>query len=62
MDADSSSVTGGRRARGRPHAAAPAAAPWQALLWIAPALAAIAFVFGYSIYRLLIEATHRDGT
>ena len=35
--------------------------PWQALVWIAPALVAIAFVYGYSIYRLVLEATHRDG-
>jgi ABC-type sugar transport system permease subunit len=30
-------------------------------VWIAPALVAIGFVYGYSIYRLVVEATHRDG-
>jgi len=59
---DGTAVTspGGRRPgavdRGRPRRP-----PWQALVWIAPALIAIGFVYGYSIYRLLIEATHRDG-
>jgi ABC-type sugar transport system permease subunit len=33
----------------------------EALLWIAPALAVISFVFGYGIYRLIEEALHRDG-
>jgi ABC-type sugar transport system permease subunit len=33
----------------------------QPLLWMAPALIAILFVYGYGIYRLLIEATHREG-
>ena len=35
--------------------------PWQALLWIAPALLSIAFVFGYGVYRVVEEALHREG-
>ena len=45
-----------RRRKGAPRGRA-----LEPLLWIAPALAAIAFVFGYALYRLVIEATHRDG-
>jgi len=33
----------------------------EGLLWIAPAAAVIAFVFGYGLYRLVEEAVHRDG-
>ncbi len=33
----------------------------EALAWLAPAFAVIAFVFGYGIYRLIDEALHRDG-
>jgi ABC-type sugar transport system permease subunit len=34
---------------------------FEALLWVAPALAVIAFVFAYGIYRLIEETLHRDG-
>ena len=33
----------------------------EALAWLAPALAVIAFVFAYGIYRLIEETLHRDG-
>ncbi|MGZ4431016.1 MAG: carbohydrate ABC transporter permease [Gaiellales bacterium] len=33
----------------------------QPVLWILPAFAAMAFVFGYGVYRLLYEAMHREG-
>ena len=49
----------GRRARGG--APVDAFRALEALLWVAPALAVIAFVFGYGIYRLVEEALHRDG-
>lgn len=60
MDGTAVGATGSPRPgavlRGRPRRP-----PWQALVWIAPALLAIGVVYGYSIYRLLTEATHRDG-
>jgi ABC-type sugar transport system permease subunit len=43
--------------KGRPRRKLPA----QVFLWVAPALVAIGFVYGYGIYRLVEEATHRDG-
>ena len=33
----------------------------RALTWILPALAALALVFGYGVYRLITEAVHRKG-
>jgi ABC-type sugar transport system permease subunit len=51
-------LTGAPRRRRRLHRRIRA---FEALLWLAPALAVIAFVFGYGIYRLLYEALHRDG-
>ena len=33
----------------------------QPALWAAPAIVSMLFVYGYGIYRLLEEATHREG-
>jgi ABC-type sugar transport system permease subunit len=33
----------------------------QALLWVAPAVLTMAFVFGYGVYRVVREALHREG-
>jgi len=33
----------------------------RALPWILPALAVLALVFGYGVYRLILTATHREG-
>src|SRR5713226_504836 len=44
-------------ARGRPRPRT----SFQPVLWIAPAIIAILFIYGYGIFRLVEEATHRDG-
>ena len=61
--ANSSSATSGRpRARGRPYAAAPAALRGSRFCGSHPRCRRDRlFVYGYSIYRVLEEATHRDG-
>ena len=52
----------GDRRRGRRAGGVPVVCSGlEALLWVAPALVVIAFVFAYGIYRLIEETLHRDG-
>jgi ABC-type sugar transport system permease subunit len=61
VDGTAVAATADRRTGAAPPGRPRRRPPRQALIWIAPALASIGLVYGYSIYRLVMEATHREG-